>query len=145
MSTILQANIREKLSQKGITVKQLEIRAGIKPSAVQNILIGRSKNPGIETIYALSKELGCTIEELLSSPSNRLHDTTNLPWNETILIKCIQSVSNFIEKNNINPPNLESVWTCIKEIYAYSLKENANNTIDEKFAEWITERNLMRN
>lgn len=45
----LQETIQEKLEENKISVKELERQAGLKVSAVQNILSGRSNNPGIET------------------------------------------------------------------------------------------------
>lgn len=148
IKSILQANIRSKLDQKRMSICELERRAGLKQSTVQNILLGRSKNPGVETIYVLAKELGCSIEELLSSKdeieqrSQRL--AANLPWKGKIFIKAAQFVDHFIRSHSENV-SLEKALMCINEIYAYSLREKTDDNIDEKFAEWITERNLMRN
>ena len=146
----LKANIKNRLDQKEMTIRELESRAGLRQSVLQNILLGRSKNPGVETVYALAKELGCTVEELLlpPDPNNFQHkaesEMIKLHWNESLFAQSVAFVGDFIKKNAIET-NLEKAWSCIKEIYAYALKETTTNKIDQKFAEWITERNLLRN
>ena len=45
MSATLKKNILGLLKEQKLTVKDLETKAGLKPSAVSNILYDRSKNP----------------------------------------------------------------------------------------------------
>ncbi len=150
MNQTLKTNIKDRLNQKDMTIRELENRAGLRQSVLQNILLGRSKNPGVETVYALAKELGCTVEELLLPPNQNTfqHRTESemakLHWNESIFTQSVVFVGNFIKKNAIET-SLEKAWSCIKEIYVYSLREATANTIDQKFAEWVSERNLLRN
>jgi len=143
MQQILQLNIKERLKRKGITVAEVERRAGLNKTTIQNILLGRSKNPGIEIISALAKELECSIDELIS-PANELKKTKvmKLDWQESVFISAIQYVGHFLKKHAISS-SLENVIKCATEIYAYSLKSKLQNNIDEQFAEWITERNFM--
>ena len=65
MDTDLQRNIKKQLEQQNISVAELERRAGLR-HAVMNIMHGRSKNPSIRVAQAIAKELGCSMEDLLS-------------------------------------------------------------------------------
>lgn len=143
MQRNLQLNIKERIKRKGITVAEVERRAGLNKTTIQNIVLGRSKNPGIEIISALAKELECSIDELISPESEpQKTKVMKLDWQEPIFTAAIQYVSNFLKKHSISSP-LERVIKCATEIYAYSLKSKLQNNIDEQFAEWITERNFM--
>lgn len=139
----LQVNIKEKLKKKGITVSEVERRAGLNKTTVQNILLGRSRSPGIDIISALAKELECTVDELISPESEvKLPKAMKLDWYDTTFIRAIQYVSAFLKKRSINC-SLEAVINCAAEIYAYSLRANLKDNIDEQFAEWITERHFL--
>lgn len=139
----LQVNIKEKLKKKGITVSEVERRAGLNKTTVQNILLGRSRSPGIDIISALAKELECTVDELISPESEvKPSKAMKLDWYDTTFIRATQYVSAFLKKRSINC-SLEAVINCATEIYAYSLKANLKDNIDEQFAEWITERHFL--
>ncbi len=142
MSQILQANIKHRINKIGLSVSELERISGLKQGSIQNILLGRSKNPGIEIISALAKELGCSIEELIYSSSKltkqkELNKQTlkNLPWEPDLFINASIFVKDYIAKNKIKA-TLDKIIECVQEIYAYSIDDNST-TIDQKFGEWI--------
>ncbi|MCA9749951.1 MAG: helix-turn-helix transcriptional regulator, partial [Romboutsia sp.] len=64
-TTTLQRNIKYYLKQQGLTVAELERRAGTK-HAVVNIVHGRTINPSAQVTQAIAKQLGCSMEDLLS-------------------------------------------------------------------------------
>jgi len=51
-------------SAEGYSARGLSIAAGLNPTAVRDILIGRSKTPRFQTLYRLAEVLGCRVEEL---------------------------------------------------------------------------------
>ncbi len=55
----LAENIQMKLNEKKISITEFERSAGLKRSAVANILTGKSKNPTIEVVISIAKRLGC--------------------------------------------------------------------------------------
>lgn len=139
----LQVNNREKLKKKGIIVSEVERRAGLNKTTVQSILLRRSRSPGIDIISVLAKEVECAVDELISPESEvKPPKAAKLDWYDTALIRAIQYVSAFLKERSINC-SLEAVINCATEIYAYSLRANLKDNIDEQFAEWIAERHFL--
>lgn len=62
----------EKISQlrkeKGFTIEQLADEAGIPVSTIKKISAGITSNPSFETVLAISKALGCSLEEFMDAP-----------------------------------------------------------------------------
>lgn len=126
----MQTNIKKQLHAKNMTAAELERRTGI-PHAVINILHGRSKNPSIRTAQAIAKELGCSVEELISEPTKPV----NAGWNAQVYRSIFEAVYNCIQTKNIRPePKLVS--ECITEAYTYTIG-SPNQTVDLRFIEWL--------
>lgn len=148
MSTILQTNIKKQLSEKNMTAAELERRTGI-PHAVINILHGRSKNPSIRTAQAIAKELGCTVEELISESSctTKQTDTNSIKlsnkWDAELYLQATKVICMLIQNTNANPDPI-IVAECITEVYLYA-QGGEMNIIDQRFAEWIVNKKLLSN
>ncbi len=155
MYTKLQSNIKDKLAAKNISVSELERRAGLKQSAIHNILHGRSKNPSIDTIRGIAQELNCSIEELIGEESisnlqqiSKSHDLDLLGsdpvevqedthWNAELFISAIQVINSIIERNNLKLPR-KQILASVDEVYKYSI--GISEDIDKRFAEWIIQK-----
>jgi len=142
MHQVLQKNLRDILSKNNLSVSELERRAGLKQRAIQNILMGRSTNPGIDIISQLAKNLGCSIEELISEQTldikkseKKPEPPNHFPWNPILFNNTFEFVNQFITEKKITPP-INKVLDCIREIYSYCF-DNDKNVLDKKFAEWI--------
>lgn len=147
--------IRTKLSETGLSVHALEKKAGLRPSAVQNIIYGRSKNPSVETIQAIARAFDCSISELLEDQeaSNLSHEEIVAPekptinqhylWNFDLYINTLKKMNDILKKKNINLPK-EKTMEIAEEIYNYSLKGNKDN-VDYHFAEWLIEKSAKTN
>lgn len=104
----LVSNIKYKLQQDGeLSVNQLEKRANLRPSSVQSILSGRSKNPGIKTVIALAKEFGCNIEELVYSKLDLIHNVNNEastlpPWEYQLSLDASRFIVEFLLQKAIS-------------------------------------------
>lgn len=147
METALQKNLKQKLEEQGLSAIELERRTGLKHSAIQNIIYGRSKRPGIDIVSAIAKELGCAIEDLLSENAKNPITTEqapqkdrNLPWNAALFIEATQAVHKLMDQNQTSH-NTDEVLFCIKEIYNYAIF-SGKNKIDAKFTEWIIDKYL---
>lgn len=92
MSQILQENIKRKLKKQKLSIAELERRTGLRHSVI-NIMHGRSKNPSAKTTLAIAKELGCSIEELLTEQN---YDSTNYLLDDS----CKYAKNNFTNLNN---------------------------------------------
>lgn len=135
MIKTMQENIKRQLHVKNMTAAELERRTGI-PHAVVNILHGRSKNPSIKTARAIAKELGCSVEELLAEDLNIKKNST---WNQELYAKVCDVVLSQIQILQLQPtPKIVGMW--LEEVYAYSI-ESPELTVDQRFVNWLLERN----
>lgn len=138
---VLQKNIKQQLNDKKLSVAELERRIGIK-HAVVNILHGRSKNPSIRVTHAIATELGCSVEELLTSSEQvvaPINDKSS-SWDPKLGTDVVDAVNKFILDNDLHVC-IDKVLFCINEIYSYII-EDTDKQIDYRFVKWICERNL---
>jgi transcriptional regulator with XRE-family HTH domain len=139
------------MQENKISAHALEKRAGLKTSAVHNILYGRSKNPSIHIIKAIAETLNCSIDDLLeqapsSPPVNRSRRTRpdinsvgdNL-WESSLYLESLELISHLLKDKNIQL-NKEKILDYVDEVYLYSLK-SGQNKVDKYFAEWIITKN----
>jgi len=143
----IQNNIKKQLSLKGMSVRDLERRSGLKYSVVQNILHGRSKNPTIKVIQRIARELDCTIEDLIDNSElniSRSGITTNpelndIPWNGQLWIDSSIVVQKILAEKELTPSK-EKAILCIQEVYNYSF--GTSDKADSRFATWVIEKFL---
>jgi len=149
MNSQLKSNIKKQLSALNLSVSELERRAGLKQSALYNILSDRSKNPSVEIVNAIAKELNCTIEELLGEEvhshiterTSEEETADDYPWNAKLYIKAIQTIQTILEQKNIHLSK-KQVLACVDEVYKYS--SGISEDIDRRFAEWIIDKLLRQ-
>jgi transcriptional regulator with XRE-family HTH domain len=145
--------IKKKLDEKGISAYKLEKKVGLKRSAINNILYGKSKSPGIEIIQSIAKGLNCSISELLGDSATpfELDQVTNgrdpllryipiyeSPENMHLYLSTLSTIGPLLEENNISLTR-EEIFHCIEETYSYSLKTNEGQ-IDSHFLGWIVNK-----
>lgn len=140
--TYLQEKLREKMSETGISAHALEKQAGLKRSAVQNILYGKSKKPSAEILRAISKVLDCSITDLLSqqdagTQNNYLVQSSPSSYslNTSLYAKAVQAANDIFNDNNVSPEKQDAL-NYINELYQYSFNNN-NPEIDNNFAVWL--------
>lgn len=142
----LQGQIKTRMEDKNLNAREVERRAGLKISAVQNILAGKSSNPGIEPIIAIAKLLNCSIDELVgnsvsqnyaSNKSEVAKTKTLTVWNFDLYQSCLQEVQNYIKSKNLKPQP-EQILFFIREAYIYSI-EGKENKADLRFIKWIVD------
>ena len=128
-----------------MSVSELERRAGLKPSTIQNILHGRSKNPGIDTIKSIAQELQCSIEELIGELNTHTTDlklendhNKDLPWNAPLFTEALQTVQSILDKKKKQLPKKQILAT-VEEVYKYAL-DGASEEIDYRFAQWLLDK-----
>lgn len=140
----LQQQIRQRLIDKRISANALERRAGLKTSAVHNILQGKSKRPGVDILQAIAHELGCTISELLGEVPLQTDLAIESVKNETapfdyvLYIEAIKAIHGFSEIRSLDL-NKRAHLQLADEIYNYCSSGKLKN-IDKHFAEWLLDR-----
>jgi transcriptional regulator with XRE-family HTH domain len=139
----LVAILKEKMIQKKISAHALEKRAGLKASAVHNILSGRSKNPSIFTLHALAQALDCSVSDLIDeekAPSNASSPPQEISWDSGLYLQCFELVNRVFQEQNLYYPK-DKMMSYVDEIYTYSLGRNKGK-VDEYFAHWLINRSL---
>ena len=68
VSSILAERIQYLCKHRNISINQLASMGGIPHSSLDNIMNGRSKNPGIKTIMKIANALSVTPAELINIP-----------------------------------------------------------------------------
>jgi transcriptional regulator with XRE-family HTH domain len=145
---VLSDTLRTKLAEAGISVHALEKQAGLKRSAVQNIIHGKSKKPSADILFAITKVLGCSIQELIGQPqSSKIlpshpqpasTQTNESSFDPDLYAKaCVAAAAIF--KSHNHQPNYHSAIDYIREIYQYSLNSQKQD-IDNFFAEWLFDK-----
>lgn len=136
----LQEQIESRMQEKNLNARELERRAGLKISAVRNILSGQSKNPGIEVIAAIAKLLNCSTDELLGLEQERSKAESTKQkiitiWDYSLYENCLKEVNNYLSHKNVKP-QAEQILFFIREAYIYSL-EGKDKKADLRFIKWI--------
>ena len=62
-------NLERRISAAGFSPRRLSIAAGLSPTAVRDILKGRSNRPRFKTLYRIGEILGASPEELMDPES----------------------------------------------------------------------------
>lgn len=57
--------LTELCAEKGYTVNKLATQSGITQSTVENLMMGKTKNPKLKTLHKIATGLGMTVSELL--------------------------------------------------------------------------------
>ncbi len=142
--------IKEKISEVGISVHALEKKAGLKQSAVQNILYGKSQKPSLHIMQSIAQVLNCSVLELLGEETEMTPSPgrsalkaappggNNEIWNPDLYIDVISTINTLSKKMSLSLSK-EKMLNCTEEVYAYSLKNNKNKP-DQHFADWFIEK-----
>ncbi|HSX20036.1 MAG TPA: helix-turn-helix transcriptional regulator [Gammaproteobacteria bacterium] len=136
MSKAMQENIKRQLHAQNMTAAELERRTGI-PHAVVNILHGRSKNPSIKTAQAIAKELGCSVEELLSEGTETAPKQNHV-WDQRLYTDTFNTLCKQIQELKLQP-SAEQVAQWLTDAYNYALG-NKDRNVDIRFIQWLLER-----
>jgi len=143
----LTANIKNEMEKRSWSVHALERQAGLKPSAIRNILYGRSKNPSLSVIQSIANALECSVADLIDEEAEERSKATgvekgenrdNLPWNQQLYLKCIQQLLTILIEKPIQLKK-ESILSVIDDAYFYSSVNNLEKP-DQNFLNWLIEK-----
>jgi transcriptional regulator with XRE-family HTH domain len=160
MKNVLNDNLRKKMNEAGLSVNALEKKAGLKRSAVQNILHGRSKKPSADILLAIAKVFRCSIRELIDKNSPAISydpsgvrvsaDTepsyplsSNVPINIDLYIKAAKMAEKIFKKYSSTYQESDAL-KYILEIYQYAFNSQ-HDSIDPYFAEWLFKKDFHLN
>ena len=137
MPTLLQTRLKQLMQEKSLRTSDLEKLAGLKLSAVRNILLGKTKRPKAETLQAIAEVFNCTVADLLGKEAAPQEETIPSPRLEfpELFLQSVKIMLSLLERED-SPLTLDQAWLIIKETYLYSSQKNPRE-IDEQFAKWI--------
>ena len=142
MTTALQNMLQDYIDQNGLSIAGMERQAGLKINVIRNILRGQSKRPTAETLQAISKLMGCSIQDLLQggevSDSVQSTSSDQLIEHPEMLKEITVVLMDASQKKNIQL-TFKQFSRALEESYAYSLKKTPP-LIDHTFIEWILGR-----
>lgn len=70
--------INERLEATGLKAQRAANLAGLGPGAVRDILEGRTKNPRVDTLFALASVLECDVAYLMGMPGSGVGDAAGV-------------------------------------------------------------------
>lgn len=132
----LQLKLSDMMSQKNITISDIEKATGLNKNTINSILTGASKNPSANTLKLIAQALDVSLESILSD------DEINIGALNKEQMKVFSDVTNatiniIIEKDLSF--TVDKLTSLIKEIYQYSVKINPPY-IDDRFIHWIVDK-----
>jgi DNA-binding Xre family transcriptional regulator len=136
MSTPLQKNLKYQLAEKNMSANSLEKKAGLKPSAVQNILQGKSKRPAAELLLAICEELNCSIEDLVNDePVKHKTSGPSKGWSPSLYMDALKKIQLALNEKKIEATKQETL-ELVDELYLYS-RQGSLPSADKRFADWL--------
>jgi transcriptional regulator with XRE-family HTH domain len=147
MSLKLVQQIEARMKAQNFSVMGLETKAGLKPHAVRNILIGKSKRPSAVNLQAIADTLGCSIKELLSEPPISQEDAAGFSRNDILKMKyselsnhdlmseVVKIVDSLLRKKNVT---IDQFFVCLQEVYLQSIQKDPG-AVDVEFANWFVD------
>ena len=124
------------MTQKNITISDIEKLTGLNKNTINSILTGASKNPTANTLRAIAKALDVSLEFILSD--NEINIDA-LDKNQMKIFSEVTSTTIDIIINKNLSFTIDKLNSLIKEIYQYSVKVDPPY-IDERFIHWIIDK-----
>ena len=133
----LQHKIRTYLTTHKLSVAGFERDAGLKTNVARNILRGQSKRPTGETLQAIAKAMGCTVQDLLNGKTEP-DSSSILLENPELLMKALESTLKIASEKKYTL-KIKQALLIAEQVYGFSLKKNPP-IVDESFVEWLFEQ-----
>ncbi len=134
------SKLRQVMEERAMSIYALERSAGMKPSVVQNILYGRSKNPGVDTVKNIAKALGCSVADLIEETGgHQLLLTKSLePWDLSCFIEVFKTLGEVLKEKNLTISQKDA-FSLAQEIYTYTV-HSPSKTVDLTFVRWLVDK-----
>lgn len=131
----LAERIKEKMQEQSYSMLSLARAAGLKETAVKDIISGKSKNPGIQKIGKLADALKCSTDWLISGTENLSSLATGFKPKASFNSAEVREISEIVESTMLSFYGKEPYW---KDV-------NALTEIVIDYAESTGEKNITMN
>ena len=145
MTLSIADQLRKRLKEKNLSIREAERRADLKMNAVRNIIRGVVKQPNAQTLKTIANVLECSVDDLLQTEDSAfspliLEKETGLtaPLDDFDLFERASGVVIRITKEKGYKLSVGQVLNLIRGIYSFSSKKK-KKTIDMDFVEWLFE------
>lgn len=145
-------HLKEKINERGLSIHALEKQARLKRGALQNIIYGRSRNPGIEILQPVAQVLKCSVSELIGEDTSVLSSSNKsqsgspqadlVPWNPKLYRACFKVIEELLQKRGCSLP-AHQILNYADEVYLYSIGQQ-KNLPEEYFAKWLINHFIER-
>lgn len=127
------------LKTQFLTIKDLEVKAGLNEKTVWYFLRGKTQAPKIDTLVAISKALNCSLDELVFGKKDKIE----LESIKSIVLfqDSFNHVMEFLKVNNVFP-FVDDVLDSALELYSYCITVEAEK-VDDKFADYLLRKNFL--
>ena len=132
----LQLKLSEMMSQKKLTLSDIEKTTGLNKNTINSILTGASKNPSANTLRSIARALDVSLESILSDNEVNI-DALNKEQMK-IFSEVTDATINVIIEKDLSF-TIDKLNTLIKEIYQYAIKIDPP-CIDDRFIHWIVDK-----
>ncbi len=132
----LQLKLSEIMTQKKMTLSDIEKTTGLNKNTINSILTGASKNPSANTLSIIAKVLDVSLESILSDDEVKIGE---LNKDQMKIFSDVTSATINIIIDKDLTFTIDKLYSLIKEIYQYSVKINPPY-IDDRFIHWIVDK-----
>ncbi len=132
----LQLKLSEIMTQKKMTLLDIEKTTGLNKNTINSILTGASKNPSANTLSIIAKVLDVSLESILSDDEVKIGE---LNKDQMKIFSDVTSATINIIIDKDLTFTIDKLYSLIKEIYQYSVKINPP-CIDDRFIHWIVDK-----
>lgn len=113
---LLRQNLMRLMKERDdLSAYALAKEAGVDKVNVQNIIAGKNKNPGMQTLYSIADTLGCTLDELVGR--NTMDAVIAQPINEKFLEAAIDALKKEFGQE-IKDMTMTDWCNALKDVYA---------------------------
>ena len=123
------------MDEKGLSAFALERIAGLKTTAVYNILNDKSKNPKFDTLVRIAKALDCSVYDLTNAhigtsslTANAAKPTPSFDLDTELFKTIATAVEGYGKTKNANF-SLDQYLEIIKQAYTYAITKNETFTL----------------
>ncbi len=142
--TAIAKQIDARMKAQNFSIMTLETKADVKPHAVRNILTGKSKSPSAVNLQAIADVLGCSVKDLLATPTVLQEEKDNKSLEDLLEEKhvgsflmrdCVNVIEEYLQKTKKSITTVQFL-TCVREVYLHSLQKDPQK-VNKDFAEWF--------
>lgn len=128
--------IRDLLEEQQMSISAFEKKAGLKSQAVHNIVSGKINNPSFDVMIAISKAIGCSLDELSGEGEKSYSKAPPTFYtNSKLFAEVLAFMANEIHEKSLKIDQ-KSFLQCVNEIYEFC-QSDRHGEMDSAFAKWL--------